>query len=85
MQNLLARRTIDLNSRYVILNLILQNWWLYLAHFPSDEWYWTLLMKNQNWLGVIKEQANTRANVDPDLCRHMASSGHNELTKEDMK
>ena len=25
-------------------------------------------------------QVITRANVDPDLCRHMASSGHNKLT-----
>ena len=24
-------------------------------------------------------QANTWANVDPDLCRHMVSPGHNEL------
>ena len=28
------------------------------------------------------QQAITWANVDPDLCRHMASLGHNELTNE---
>ena len=30
--------------------------------------------------GDWTEQAITWANVDPDLCRHMASLGHNELT-----
>ena len=30
-------------------------------------------------LGAIREQAMTRSNVDPDLCRHMASLGQNEL------
>ena len=29
----------------------------------------------------VKQQAITWANVDPDLCRHMASLGHNELIK----
>ena len=28
----------------------------------------------------MRQQAITWANVDPDLCRHMASQGHNELT-----
>ena len=28
------------------------------------------------------QQAITWANVDPDLCRHMASLGHNELSTE---
>ena len=32
---------------------------------------------------VIRQQAITWANVDPDLCRHMTSLGHNELTKYD--
>ena len=31
-------------------------------------------------LGVIRQQAITSANVDPDLCHHMASLGLNELT-----
>ena len=30
---------------------------------------------------LIRQQAITRANVDTDLCRHMASLGHNELIK----
>ena len=32
------------------------------------------------WLGAIRQQAITWANVDPDVCRHLASLGHNELT-----
>ena len=34
----------------------------------------------RQWLGAIRQQAITWANVDPDICRHMASLGHNELT-----
>ena len=44
----------------------------------------TLLMVSQHWfrlwLGALRQQAITWANVDPDLCRHMVSLGHNELT-----
>ena len=32
------------------------------------------------WLGAIRQQAITWANVDPDLCHHMASLGLNELS-----
>ena len=28
---------------------------------------------------AVRQQAITRASVDPDLCRHMASLGPNEL------
>ena len=31
------------------------------------------------WLGAIRQQAITWANVDLDLCHHMASSGHSKL------
>ena len=31
------------------------------------------------WLGAIRQQAITWANVDPDLCRQMASLGLSEL------
>ena len=30
--------------------------------------------------GAVKQQAITWANVDPALCRPMASLGHNEVT-----
>ena len=37
---------------------------------------------SMQWLGAIRQQAITRANVDPDICHHMASAAslaHNEL------
>ena len=33
----------------------------------------------RSWLGAVRQQAITWANFDPDLCRQMASLGHNEL------
>ena len=33
------------------------------------------------WMSLDRQQAITWANVDPDLCRHMASLGHNEVMK----
>ena len=33
----------------------------------------------QIWFGAIKQQTITWANVDPALCCHKASLGHNEL------
>ena len=33
----------------------------------------------RQWLGAVRQQAITLANVDPDLCPHMASLGLNEL------
>ena len=34
----------------------------------------------RQWIGAVRHQAITWANVDPDPCRHMASLGRNELT-----
>ena len=34
---------------------------------------------SDNGLATNRRQAITWANVDPDLCRHSASLGHNEL------
>ena len=31
------------------------------------------------WLGIIRQQDINWINIDPDLCRHMASLGHNKL------
>ena len=49
----------------------------------SYECHRTLLMISQHWfrkwLGAVRQQATTWANVDPDLCHHMASLGHNGL------
>ena len=33
----------------------------------------------QVMLGVVRQQVITWAHIDPDLCPHMASLGHNEL------
>ena len=38
----------------------------------SQHWFWL-------WLGAIRQKAITWTKVDPDLFRHMASRGHNEL------
>ena len=32
------------------------------------------------WLGAVRHQAITWANVDPEICRSISSLGHNELT-----
>ena len=32
------------------------------------------------WLGTVRQQAITWANVEPDLCHYMISLGHTELT-----
>ena len=34
------------------------------------------------WLGAVRQQAITWANVDPVLCHRMASLGHHELTHQ---
>ena len=38
----------------------------------SQHWF-------RKWLGAVRQQAITWADVDPDLCRHMASLGPNVL------
>ena len=35
------------------------------------------------WLGAVRQRAITWVNVDPDLCRHMASLGPNELNSQE--
>ena len=55
-----------------------------LRNYPNMNATWTSLMISQHrlrqWLGAVRQQAIiTWANVDPDLCRHMASLGHNVL------
>ena len=61
--------------------------WLMVKSFmtlPSEECHWTRLIISQHWfrlwLGSVGHRAIARANVGPDLCRHMASLGHNRLT-----
>ena len=40
---------------------------------------WRSLDLTDDQSTLVRQQAITWANVDPDLCRHMASVGHNEL------
>ena len=72
-------------------NFIWANWswfsWLghlSLVKLPLDKRYWSIFTISKHWfrqwLGAVSQQAITWANVDQDLCRHMASLGHNELT-----
>ena len=55
----------------------------------SGKCYRTSLMITQHWfrlwLVAIRQQAITWANVDPDLCRHLASLSLNELTSPRFK
>ena len=57
---------------------------VFLVKLPSEESHWTLVMISQHWfrqwLGAVRQQAIALANVDPDLCRHLVSLGHIELT-----
>ena len=51
--------------------------WGFLVKLPSGEYHKTSLKISQHWfwhwLGVIRKQAVTWANVDPVVCLHMAS------------
>ena len=44
--------------------------------------HWSLVNKFQVMAWSVRQQAITRANVDSDLCHHMTSLGHNELTQK---
>ena len=72
------------NCMYCKFPRINHSWFLIpgvsLMKLPSDECHCTLLVISQHWLGAVRQQAITGANVVPDLCRHMASLGHNVLT-----
>ena len=70
--------------RYVIVKLSLEIAGWGIACEISLIWMSLHLTDGQSTLvqvmtGAIRQQAITRASVDPDLCRHMASLGHNEL------
>ena len=51
----------------------------------SSEWQRTPLMISQYWFrhcyGAVRKQAIIQTYVDPDLCYHMASLGHDDLIK----
>ena len=57
---------------------------LSIVKLPSGNCHWAPLMMIHHWfrkwLGGVIQQAITRANIVPDLCRHMTSLGHNKFT-----
>ena len=57
--------------------------WDLLMIMPSAECHVASLKISQHWLrwwlGAVRHQAITWANVDPELCHYMASLDHNEL------
>ena len=59
--------------------------WASLVNLPTGDCHWTSLIISQHWfrwwLGAVRQQAITWANVDPDSCHNMASLGHNELNR----
>ena len=62
------------------------DWWLghlswnfFQVNVFGLHWWWVNIFSGNIRLGALRQQAITWANVDPDLCRHMASLVHNEL------
>ena len=57
--------------------------WVLAVKFILAECHKTSLMISQHWfrqwLGAVRQQAITWANVDPGFCPYMATLGHNEL------
>ena len=61
----------------------------YISNFQANylDWWLRYLLWNcphmshwfGQWLGAARQQAITRAIIDPDLCRHLVSLGHNVL------
>ena len=76
LDRLINSARFEWNLRWVIFKLIFINWWLrYLCFWWKDECHWTLLMISQHWFRLV-----AWSSVGWDLCRYMASLGHNELT-----
>ena len=80
----LASKRFECNFRNMILKLILviDGWCISFIKLLSSNRYLTLLMTSQQrfkwWLGAKKAASRiTWTNVEPVLCRHMASPGHN--------
>ena len=88
--NSLAFRRFECNFRNIIVKLILMidGWCISYMKLLSSKWHLTLLMTSQQWfrwwLGAEKAASHiTWTNVEPVLCRHMASPGHNVLRNID--
>ena len=55
--------------------------------FVTGVHWWSVNIGSGNGLVLcaIRQQAITWANIDADLCHHMASIGHKELIGQDIK
>ena len=60
--------------------------WVLLVTLLTGKCHRTPLMTSQHWfgywLGAVRQQSITWANIDTDLCHHMASLSHNELNQQ---
>ena len=80
--NSLASGRCGRNFKSIIFKLIIHSSSLGTVKLLSGERHRNSLVGSRHWfrywLGVIRHQAITWANVDPNLCRHIPSLGHNE-------
>ena len=64
--------TVNLTFCQIVLSWMQQNRIL--------RFWWLININSGNiWLGAVRQQAINWASVDPNLCAHMSSPGHNEL------
>ena len=88
--NSLAPRKFEWQIRQVIFILILliDGWGISCEIALRWMSHWTLGMVSQHWfrqwLGAIRQQSITLANVDPGQCHHMALLGQNELKNKNI-
>ena len=63
--------------------------WTLTVKFLLSKCRRTSLIRSQHWfmlwLGAVRQQATIWANIGPDLCRHVASLGHNVLEPQCVK
>ena len=70
------------NFRWMIFTIILEIGGWGISYEIALTWislYFTGDKSTMVGLGALKQQAMIWTNVDPDLCRHVVSLGHNEL------
>ena len=71
----------DLNTIFEIQFSMLVLWVVRSSYDDKGDYHGTFLMISQHsfkyWLSAVRQQAITRANVDPVECRHLGSPSHN--------
>ena len=65
-----------------------RGWWfetqsrsLWRHRNDKTSWWSVNIGSGNEWLGAIRQQGITQANIDSDICHHMASLNHSELYK----